>query len=192
MRLLNPRMQPPAWLHFLHTLYSGFPPRSLSTAQAHAEAAQLASVAPMSAEVLRALRRSLVLYHPDKNRRTEHGAEWAQLAEEISKLASMLLEHYRRRIDWQRAAAGAQAAAAAAPTTAEGSGPPPPSTPPPREARTSDSLSSGGGTTGGDPDAAQGPSRGQPSSSATVGDGSVDTGVVLQGLQERSAGDGDG
>ena len=52
----------------------------------------------MSSGVTRALRRSLLLYHPDKNRKDIHGAEWAEAAEELAKLATVLLENYRRRI----------------------------------------------------------------------------------------------
>ena len=52
----------------------------------------------MSSGVLRALRRALTHYHPDKNRAELYGAEWAQLAEDVSKMLTELLEHYRRRI----------------------------------------------------------------------------------------------
>ena len=50
----------------------------------------------MSPAVIKALRRALLLYHPDKNR--AHGDEWAETAEEIAKMATALLEYYRRRI----------------------------------------------------------------------------------------------
>ena len=50
----------------------------------------------MSPAVIKALRRALLLYHPDKNR--AHGDDWAETAEEIAKLATALIEHYRRRV----------------------------------------------------------------------------------------------
>ena len=97
-RLANPRLQPPAWQHFLLTAYSAFIPPSLTPAQAASEAAEARAIAPMSTGVIRALRRALTLYHPDKNRPQDHGEEWAHLAEELAKLATVLLETYRRRI----------------------------------------------------------------------------------------------
>ena len=57
-----------------------------------------AVVPPMSAGVLKVLRRALTLYHPDKNREDARGAEWAATAEELAKMATALLEEYRRKI----------------------------------------------------------------------------------------------
>ena len=96
--LSNPRLQPPAWQLFLQTVYSELPPRGLSAEQSATEAASLAEVAAMSSGVLRALRRALLLYHPDKNRAEEHGGEWAAVAEEVTKMATSLLLHYRDRV----------------------------------------------------------------------------------------------
>jgi hypothetical protein len=91
-------MQPPAWQHFLLTAYSAFVPPSLTAAQAVTELAEVRAIAPMSTGVIRALRRALTLYHPDKNLAQEHGEEWAQVAEELAKMATVLLETYRRKI----------------------------------------------------------------------------------------------
>ena len=96
--LSDPRLQPPAWQLFLETVYSELPPKGLSAEQTAKEAANLAEVAAMSSGVLRALRRALLLYHPDKNRAEEHGGEWAAVAEEVTKMATSLLLHYRDRV----------------------------------------------------------------------------------------------
>jgi hypothetical protein len=105
-RLGNPSLTPPAWQLFLHTVYMEptLLPRMLSREQSAREAAALAELPSMSSGVLRALRKALTLYHPDKNRAEEHGAEWAGLAEEVSKMATALLEHYRARITTASAA----------------------------------------------------------------------------------------
>ena len=45
-----------------------------------------------------ALRKALLLYHPDKNRADNHGREWASTAEAVTRMATALLDYYRRRI----------------------------------------------------------------------------------------------
>ena len=97
-RLQHTLLQPPAWQLCLQSVYFELPPRALSRSQSDREAAALTNVVPMSSGVLRALRRALTHYHPDKNRAEQYGAEWAQLAEDVSKMLTELLEHYRRRI----------------------------------------------------------------------------------------------
>lgn len=96
--MANPRLQPPAWEYFLLVSYETFPPPALDAAQVAAEVAEVRRTAPMSTAVIRALRKALTLYHPDKNRAEELGAEWAAMAEELAKMASLLLETYRRKI----------------------------------------------------------------------------------------------
>ena len=97
-RLSNPSLQPPAWQLFLETVYVELPPQTLTHAQSAGEASALSQIAPMSTGVLRALRRALVYYHPDRNRVEDHGAEWAGVAEEVSKIATQLHEYYKRHI----------------------------------------------------------------------------------------------
>lgn len=97
-RRSDPTLQPPAWEHFLRVVYAQFPPPALTVAECAAELQALSTVHPMSNGVLRALRRSLQLYHPDKNRVGTHGEEWVATAEDVTKLATMLLNHYRARI----------------------------------------------------------------------------------------------
>ena len=97
-RMMHLRAQPPAWQQFLLTLYAEFPPPTLDAQQCEAEARAVAATAPMSAGVLKCLRRALLLYHPDKNRAEDTGAEWAALAEEVSKMGTELMAHYRQRV----------------------------------------------------------------------------------------------
>ena len=93
-RLENPSAQPPAWQQLLLTVYSDFPPPTLSAAEREAELRTVGTTAPMSAGVLKALRRAMVVYHPDKNRKEVVGEEWAATAEEVTKMASWLFAHY--------------------------------------------------------------------------------------------------
>jgi len=95
-RLAQPQLMPPAWQFFLLAVYDAFPPRSLTPSQRTEESDKVRRVPPMSPAVIKALRRALLLYHPDKNR--AHGDDWAETAEEIAKLATALIEHYRRRV----------------------------------------------------------------------------------------------
>ena len=97
-RMMHLRAQPPAWQQFLLTLYAEFPPPTLDAQQCEAEARAVVATAPMSAGVLKCLRRALLLYHPDKNRAEDTGAEWAALAEEVSKMGTELMAHYRQRV----------------------------------------------------------------------------------------------
>ena len=90
-KLHNPRAQPPAWQHLLLTIYSEFPPPAQSM---EADLRVVGTTAPMSAGVLKALRRAMVVYHPDKNRKEVVGEEWAATAEEVTKMASWLFAHY--------------------------------------------------------------------------------------------------
>ena len=98
LRLGNPRLQPPAWQHFLLVVYEHFPPPSLDAEQRAAEVRRIRSVEAMSAGVLRALRQALIVFHPDRNRAEARGAEWASVAEEISKMATELIEQYKGRV----------------------------------------------------------------------------------------------
>ena len=97
-RIEEPNLLPSAWQLFLFSAYKDWPPRTLTWEQIRAEVNALHAVQPMSVGVTKALRRALVLYHPDRNQEAEHGQEWAQSAEELAKLATVLLEHYRRRV----------------------------------------------------------------------------------------------
>jgi hypothetical protein len=97
-RLEEPTRQPPAWQMFLCGAYEFWPPRTWTRAQCTAEIEGVLTVPPMSVGVIKALRRALTVYHPDKNRLEAYGTEWAHAAEELAKIASFLLEHYRRRV----------------------------------------------------------------------------------------------
>lgn len=97
-RLNTPQLQPPAWQLFLETVYIQMPPQTLTHRASAGEAAALAQIPHMSAGVLRALRRALVYYHPDRNLEGEYGREWAGVAEEVSKMATQLHDHYKRHI----------------------------------------------------------------------------------------------
>ena len=46
---------------------------------------------PAKAPSVRALRKALRQYHPDKNRAELYGVRWAALCEEVAKLATLLL-----------------------------------------------------------------------------------------------------
>ena len=48
---------------------------------------------PQRREARGHLRRAALLYHPDKNLEADHGAAWAQLCEQLTRLATQLLEH---------------------------------------------------------------------------------------------------
>ena len=97
-RLIQPRVQPPAWQQLLLTLYNDFPSPLLTSEQREAEVLAVCEAAPMSPAVLRCLRRALVLYHPDKNRPDEMGTEWAAIAEEVTKMGTEIIAYYRQRI----------------------------------------------------------------------------------------------
>ena len=97
-RMLRPQLQPPAWQFLLLALYRHYPPRSITASECAAEASNVQGIESMSGGVLRALRRSLLLYHPDKNRSQDHGDEWAGQAEQITRIATAVLDYYRRRI----------------------------------------------------------------------------------------------
>ena len=97
-RLANFQISPPAWQHFLLVVYEHYPPPSLSAQECEREASEVARVESMSLGVTKALRRSLLLYHPDKNLAASHGEGWAAEAEQIARMATGLLEYYRRRI----------------------------------------------------------------------------------------------
>ena len=104
-----PTSEPPAWQWLLALCYEAFPPASLGDSASAREAAAVrdAHVAPppeasgsspnssvsspAKKPSVRALRRALVHYHPDKNRAEVHGVRWAVLCEELAKLATQLL-----------------------------------------------------------------------------------------------------
>ena len=91
-------LPPAAHSIFVFVAYQHWPPRAWTRAQCQEEADAVHSIPPMSTDVIKALRRALTMYHPDKNRKDIHGAEWAEAAEELAKLSTVLLENYRRRI----------------------------------------------------------------------------------------------
>eukprot|EP00900_Chrysochromulina_parva_P000453 jgi/Chrpa1/10408/Chrysochromulina_OHIO_Genome00004278-RA len=97
-RQANVQLQPPAWQFFLLAAYAHYPPPALTPQELLAEQAALREIAPMSAGVTRALRRALILYHPDKNMSSAHGDEWPAAAGQLSRMATNLREYYRARI----------------------------------------------------------------------------------------------
>jgi hypothetical protein len=97
-RQANVQLQPPAWQFFLLAAYAHYPPPALTPQELLAELAALREIAPMSAGVTRALRRALILYHPDKNMSSAHGDEWLAAAGQLSRMATNLREYYRARI----------------------------------------------------------------------------------------------
>ena len=100
-RFHNPTAAPPAWLHYLRVVYADFPPPGLTPAQlGRAQGSlQQAANSKISRTVVRALMEAIRLYHPDKNRPTDHGASWAACAEAITKIGTELCAEYRARID---------------------------------------------------------------------------------------------
>ena len=97
-RQANVQLQPPAWQFFLLAAYAHYPPPALTPQELLTELAALREIAPMSAGVTRALRRALILYHPDKNMSSAHGDEWSAAAGQLSRMATNLREYYRARI----------------------------------------------------------------------------------------------
>ena len=97
-RLANFQLQPPAWQHFLLNVYTHYPPPSLSEEERTRELSEVARIEGMSVGVTKALRRLLLLYHPDKNRAGSYSESWAAEAEQIARMATALLDYYRRRI----------------------------------------------------------------------------------------------
>ena len=78
------------WQWFLLLVYSEFPPRGLTAAAVRERIAAVRKLSPGSKGVLTALRKVQISHHPDKNRPSDFGSEWAVRAEEIAKMASHL------------------------------------------------------------------------------------------------------
>ncbi len=100
-RLADPTARPAAWLFFLRTAYRDFPPPHVSLTQLNRARASLehAAKSRVSRSVPRALMDAIRLYHPDKNPANEYGSLWPRVAEELTKLATLLYAEYRARIE---------------------------------------------------------------------------------------------
>lgn len=99
MRLVNVQLQPPAWQLFLLSAYQNYPPPDLSAQEVADEIRHVsACTTAMTAVVARALRKALKVYHPDKNLAAVRGERWAEDAGRITRMATSLLDHYRRRV----------------------------------------------------------------------------------------------
>ena len=85
-----PNLSSMVWQWFLLSVYTGYPPRDMSAAAVRDHIAHTRRIRPGSPEVLTALKKVQVSYHPDKNRPAVFGAEWAVRAEEIAKMANQL------------------------------------------------------------------------------------------------------
>ena len=91
----------PAWLFFVRAAYDHFPAPGLTPAQRAKAKASLhrASNSRLSRTAPRALMEAIRIYHPDKNRVDEYGAEWAAAAEELTKMATALYTEHRRLLE---------------------------------------------------------------------------------------------